>query len=362
MRRWFFGFDWSLFLPIIILLVFGLLLIHNLTPALFWPQLINVLIGLAFFFLFQKIDYRIFERLDRFIFASANLFLVSTFIFGTLTRGVMRWISFGPFTLQPSELVKPFLIVFFSVFLARRELNSRSFFIVSFLFLIPLALIFFQPDLGSSFLFLAAWLAILVAAGVPLKTFLLGFLVFALLIPLTGKFLFKSYQYSRLISFLNPEKDPLGAGYNLIQATVAVGSGQLLGRGWGQGTQSHLRFLPEHQTDFIFASLAEELGFVGCLVVLLVFAALLWRILRVVKEIEDPLAILICIGSFGLLFTQILVNVGMNIGLLPITGITLPLISYGGSSLVSTMICLGLVASISSLNKKTKGTIIHSYV
>ena len=218
--------------------------------------------------------------------------------------------------------------------------------------LLPALLIFFQPDLGSSLVLLFSWLGILIGAGFDWRLAVLGGATL-----LSSPFLFwrflQDYQQQRILSFLNPTSDPLGAGYNLIQATVAVGSGQFLGRGLGRGTQSHLRFLPERHTDFIFASLAEELGFLGSAVLIFALVVLLWRILVIAQKSRDQFGFLISLGIFSLIFTQTFINIGINLGILPITGITLPLVSYGGSSLLAISICLGIIQNINQHAKKT---------
>jgi len=217
---------------------------------------------------------------------------------------------------------------------------------------LPVFLIFRQPDLGSSLVLIFVWLGMMFVAGVPIRYFAIGAVVSAIFLPIGWHFL-ATYQKSRLTTFIDPLSDPLKSGYHLMQSIVAVGSGGLWGRGLGQGTQSQLRFLPESHTDFIFASLAEELGLVGSLLLLVLLACLLSRILRVSPQAVDKYGELISAGVFFMIAFQAFINIGMNIGLVPITGITLPLISFGGSSLLSTLLSLGLVASISNKTSKT---------
>jgi len=214
-------------------------------------------------------------------------------------------------------------------------------------------LIFLQPDLGSSLVVFIFWLGIAFAAGIP-KRLIAGLgLVAAALFPLSWLIL-KQYQKERIFSFLNPFSDPLGSGYNMIQAMVAVGSGQWLGRGLGRGTQSHLMFLPERHSDFIFASLAEELGFLGGFLLIIVYAFLLWRLLKIASQAKEKYGVLICLGVFSMIFVQVLINIGMNLGLVPVTGITLPLISSGGSSLLATVISLGIVQNIARVKNESQ--------
>ncbi len=359
MRKIFSGFDWILFLVAVVISIFGIIIVGNLAHNLLAQQFINFFLGVAFFLLISRIDYRIYERFASLIYIGCLAFLFAPLVFGTITRGAYRWIQIGPFPIQPSEIVKPFLVIFFAHFFASKErVYLRKLLLGGLLAFIPVFLIFIQPDLGSSVVVALSWLGIVVGAGVSLKIFALGGLSFFFLIPLGWKFLLRDFQKQRVFTFLNPLKDPLGAGYNLIQATVAVGSGQLFGRGFGRGTQSHLKFLPERHTDFIFASIAEELGFIFSGLLIIGFVILLWRILTISQKTKDSFGELICFGVFSLIFCQIFINIAMNLGLLPITGITLPLVSYGGSSFISLMISLGIVENISRLKKKEEMIII----
>jgi rod shape determining protein RodA len=277
--------------------------------------------------------------------------LLLPLFFGEATRGAVRWFHLGPVGFQPSEIIKPLFILFFANFLADRKTNFL-FFIFYFLFCIPpLFLIFKQPDLGTSLVISAVFLGILFAAKTDFKLLIVNCSLLIAGLPILWHFL-QDYQKTRIISFFRPYQDPLGAGYNLIQSVIAVGSGLLFGRGLGRGTQSQLYFLPERSTDFIFASLAEELGLLGSLLLLGAYFLLLWRILTIAKEAADEQGYLIAIGAFSLFLFQVLVNVGMNLGLLPITGITLPLVSLGGSSILAMMITLGLVESVARARKK----------
>lgn len=353
MKRLFFGFDWGLFLGAVILATFGLLVNYFLIPENFFQQLFSVLVGIAAFFIFKMIDFRLWEKLKWELFGGSLAFLLTPFLFGTITRGAFRWLRVGPFTLQPSELVKPFLLIFFASFFANfPPENFKRIFWGFLLLLPPLFLIFFQPDLGSSLVIAAGWLGILIAAGIPISFIFFGGGAAMIFLPIFWRFLLHDYQRQRVLSFLNPSSDPLGRGYNLIQSTVAVGAGQFFGRGLGRGTQSHLHFLPERHTDFIFASFAEDFGFLGVCILLLAFFVLFWRILRIAQRAKNSFSFLFCLGGFCLIFFQTFINIGMNIGLLPITGIPLPLVSYGGSSFLATMIILGIIENICYNNNR----------
>lgn len=346
MKKLFANFDWGILASLIILLILGLAMIKSVASGFFSQHLTYVFLGLLIFFLFSQIDYRLFPRLKTVFYFASLAGLILTFVFGVVTRGSIRWIQIGGFTFQPSELVKPFLILSLGAFLTSSPItNYQSLLTNLSLFILPALLIFAQPDLGSSLVVALFWLGMVLASEIPWRLVGVVGLLIAIFLPI-GWFSLQYYQQIRFLTFFNPFSDPLGAGYNMIQAMIAVGSGQTLGRGLGWGTQSHLRFLPERHTDFIFASLAEELGFLGAVFLIVVYGFLLWRILKIAGKTKDKFGFLVSIGVFGMIFVQVMINIGMNLGLTPITGITLPLISYGGSSLVATMISLGIVANI----------------
>lgn len=352
MNRHLLGLDWKLFFCILLLLTIGLVAVSSLARDLFFQQFFHVLIGLFFFFLIGKIDYHLYSQSKWWIFIGAIIFLFSTFVFGAVTRGSIRWIRILGLTLQPSELIKPLIVVFFaSLFLGFKQLSLTNLAKATVLIIIPAILVFLQPDLGSSLVVLLSWLGIVLAAGLSLKVAFVTLVILVAGLPFSWRLL-RPYQQQRIFSFLNPMADPLGAGYNLIQSVVAVGAGQLFGRGLGKGTQAQLMFLPERYSDFIFASIAEEFGFLGGIVLIILIGFLLWQILEIAQSSRDKLGFLISLGIFSLLAGQSLINMGMNLGLLPITGVTLPLISYGGSSLVATLASLGIVNNISQQRKR----------
>lgn len=338
-------FDWLIFLPAVILAGFSLAILSVSSENFLSSQLLFFSFGFFLFLIFSQIDFSIYKSLGSFTYLLSIILLVLTF-WGPEVRGATRWIEIFGMRMQPAELIKPLVILSFASFFS--SYPPRDFRILGLgllLLLPPLFLIFRQPDLGNAIIIVGTWAGIVYGAGLPAILGLSGALIFFLLFPLSWFFL-KSYQKARILSFLNPYLDPAGAGYNSIQAMIAVGSGQFLGRGLGQGPQSHLLFLPEYHTDFIFASLSEELGFVGAGLVIITYAVLLFHILQIVKNIKNPFASLVLIGIFSQLILQVFINIGMNLGLVPITGITLPLVSYGGSSIISTMIALGIVANI----------------
>lgn len=343
--------DYFLFLAMVLLLVFGLTVILSTNQEAFKRQIIFALTGLLLYVGVSLLDYRLLKSASVGFYGTVLGLLGLVLVSGVVTRGAVRWLEFGVGQFrqfQPSEFSKIALILFLS-FLLESHIGSRLSFKVLLtsiaLTVVPVILVYFQPDLGTSIILLAIWLGMILAAGLkPVYLFLMAASGLGLLVPLWS--FLKDYQRQRIINFLNPAWDPLGGGYNVLQSQIAVGSGRIWGRGFGRGTQSHLQFLPEHYTDFIFASLSEEWGFVGSVLLLLFFAILLTRILAVARDARDDFGTLIAIGVFSFLLPQVFINIGMNLGIMPITGIPLPLVSYGGSSLWVTMVALGLVQSV----------------
>ena len=345
-------FDWLVFIPALLLVLLGLVTLLSIERAFFYQQLLFLSGGLLLFWLFFKIDFSIYPYLDKIIYVGSTLFLLTAFL-GPNVRGATRWLELGGFRMQPSEILKPLYLLAFSSFLYRypptkfkNVLYHTGFFIVPFL------LIFKQPDLGNSIVYVSVWVSLLLVAGLPNWVFIAGFLVTGISAPLIYELL-QYYQKLRLLTFMDPFLDPKGAGYNAIQSMIAIGSGQLFGRGFGRGTQSLLKFLPERHTDFIFASFTEEFGFVGGIVLLALFLVLLWRMLTSAhtKQVINT-AFFFRMGTFVLFFTQIIINAGMNMGILPITGITLPFVSYGGSSLLSLWVTLGIFMSAANSQER----------
>lgn len=338
-------FDWMLFLPMFLLLSFGLAVLLSVNPELARQQLIFAVVGLVIYFFIAFTDYKVIGKFAKPIYVATVLLLFLVVGWGISTRGAVRWLQIGFWRIQPSEFSKIALILVLASFLASVQ-NSFKKIIRSFLFTLPVVLlVFFQPDLGTALVLTAAWLGILLALGVKLSH-LAALAVCGLLFSIPGWLLLKDYQRERLETFLNPQADPLGAGYNVIQAVIAVGSGQLTGRGFGRGTQSHLQFLPDYHTDFIFATLAEEWGFLGAMILLVLFLILGFRIFKIGEAAGNRFGYLLGVGVGTMLVFQVLVNIGMNLGIMPVTGIPLPLVSYGGSSLVATLVALGLVQSV----------------
>lgn len=344
-------FGWGILGPALVLVSVGCVTLFSIAPSFLFPQMFFGVLGIILFLSLRRTDYRIFKLFSKFFYLAVIIILTSLFLFAPKIRGTVRWFDIGGFQIQPSEFVKPLLILFFASILGRlQKFSLKNFLFLSFLIFLPMILVVKQPDLGTAFVLFSFWLGMILTAGFPFK--ILAFFLLPCLIFLPHLWrLLKEYQKARLLTFLNPSLDPLGDGYNVIQAQIAVGSGRIFGKGLGFGTQSHLKFLPEQYSDFIFATLAEEAGFLGSLIVIGTFFILLVRILTVARNAPDAFGCLLCLGAFLQILIQVCVNIGMNIGLVPITGITLPMVSYGGSSLVSTFISLGIVASVAKKQK-----------
>jgi rod shape determining protein RodA len=305
-------------------------------------------VGIVALVVVASIDYRRLVRAAPLIYVLGLGTLIAVFVLGRTVSGARRWLFVGPVSVQPSELFKICFVLMAVWLLTSRwaqPIGKAVLVMVAPLIFVPAVLILKQPDLGTALLLFPVLIALLVAAGMRMR--LLGGLVLAGLAatPLVWVFL-KEYQRERILVFLDPFRDPLGSAYNVIQAKIAIGSGQLLGKGVAGATQSRLAFLPERHTDFIFAVFAETWGFAGCLVLLICYALLLLRGFDIAASTRELVGRLVALGVTALLATQILVNVGMVTGLIPVVGIPLPFMSYGGSSMVVSMMALGLLLSV----------------
>jgi rod shape determining protein RodA len=276
------------------------------------------------------------------------LMLIWTINFGITASGSQRWINLYFINLQPSELMKIFIILCLAKYFHRKRLeNVNSFYSIIFsmiIILLPMSLVIIQPDLGTSILISISGILVLWFSGLNHKYFFYSFLISILSLPFIISFL-KPYQKLRVLTFLNPDRDPLGAGYQIIQSKIAVGSGGLFGKGFLQGTQSYLEFLPEKHTDFIFTLFSEEFGFLGSVILLLLYAIIIYRVIKIGSISRSYFAKLFCYSFGGSLFVFITINMSMVLGLLPIVGSPLPIMSYGGSSMLATMIGFGIVMS-----------------
>jgi rod shape determining protein RodA len=313
-----------------------------------WRQLAWVGVGIVALLVVSSLDYRRLVRMAPAIYVAGLAALVAVFLIGRTVSGARRWIGLGPFTLQPSELFKLAFVLMTVWLLTSRAARAGGFMVVCLtipVLAVPFVLIVKQPDLGTGLVLLPVLLALLVGAGLSMRL-MGGLLGLGLAVLPASWFFMRDYQRERIMVYLDPVRDPLGSAYNVIQAKIAIGSGQLLGKGVAGATQSRLSFLPERHTDFIFAVFAEMWGFVGCLTLLACYAILLLRGFDIAASAREPVGRLVALGATALLATQILINVGMVTGLLPVVGVPLPLMSYGGSSMLVTLMTLGLLLSV----------------
>lgn len=352
--------DWVLLLSVLPLLAAGLVTMKSFEPStelgvggdyFFWRQVVWIILGLAVFFSISFLDLRWLRQSAPLIFIyfliSAMLLMLA--IFGEETKGAASWIRLGAFSLEPSELAKISLILILAKYFSRRHIeiaNVKHIIVSGFYAMIPVGLVFLQPDLGSAVVLSILWFGMVMASGISKKHFFILALSFIAVSAVLWIFVLAPYQKARIYSFLNPYLDPRGAGYHTIQSKIAVGSGGFYGRGIGFGSQSRLEFLPEHQTDFIFAAYAEEWGFFGAAFLIAFFTLLIWRVAKIGSFLSDNFGRLYAVGLGTLLTTQFFVHVGMNVGLLPITGLPLPFVSYGGSSLLTFFAALGILMSL----------------
>lgn len=331
--------------------IFGLFNLLGIDKSYFFHQLVFFLIGLTIYFVIKKIGRNFFYLNTKFFYWIFIFFLIITFIIGLEAKGSKRWIELYFFNFQASETLKIFFIIFLADFFLIKDYAGETFshFLSSlFYFLLPTLIIFKQPDLGNALVFAVIYLSMLLFSPIPKKYILYLLLFFSIVSPILWPFL-KGYQKDRILSFINPHLDPQGTSYNMIQAMITVGSGKFFGKGMGLGTQTKLSFLPENHTDFAYASLVEQFGFFGGFITLLFYGLMIFLLVRrllgyfISKDKENQKRFLILIGFVSYFSFQVFVNIGMNFGLLPIAGITLPFISYGGSSIVALMIGLGLI-------------------
>jgi len=357
-RRLLRNFDITLLMTALAVVPFGCLMIYSASKGgragigYVERQLLWVPIGLVFGAVAASLDCGVYQRISGKLYWTNLLLLVGVFAVGMSSKGAQRWIGYGPIRIQPSEFAKVILIIALASFLVKRmeSIRTPKTFVLSLLYLsVPMLLIFKQPDLGTSLVLLGIWLTMVFVMGTDVR----NLLVFVGVCAVAGVTVFhvhgvlKDYQKARIISFVDPAADPRGSGYQVTQSRIAIGSGQLTGRGFLKGTQREARFIPEQHTDFIFTVVGEELGFVGCAALLGLYFMLVWRGLHIMSATEDALARAIAAGVVGMFLFHIVVNMGMTMGIMPVTGVPLPMFSYGGSSLLSNLVAIGLLQGIS---------------
>ncbi len=342
--------DWVLFGSVLLLVCAGLVTMYSFggESAFFNRQLVWVGIGVLVFFCIAVSDMRFLKRTDVIVvlYGIGICILLLLALFGTTTKGAQSWLSVGSFGIQPADPMKIALILLLAKYFSRRhvEIAHIRHIIVSGVYAaVPFVLIFLQPDFGSALIIGCIWFGMVAVSGISKKHLLAVFTVAALSLALLWNFGFAQHQKDRIMTFIHPLTDIQGTGYNAYQSTIAVGSGQMLGKGVGYGTQSRLEFLPEYETDFIFAAFAEEWGFVGALTMLVLFGIVLWRMIRMSFRASDNSERLFFLGTAIYIGSHVVIHIGMNIGLLPVTGLPLPFVSYGGSHILTEFIGLGIM-------------------
>lgn len=346
--------DWLLVVIVLVLVSVGLAAIYSIdlskgTVLEFFPtQFVALVLGLIAMGLAAFIHISFYRNMAKPAYILAGLLLLLVLFFGVTVRGTTGWFRMAGFSFQPAEFAKVALVIFLAWIVSRygRRFDKIQFVVVTFIFTVILAgLIMLQPDLGSALVLFGIWFGLLFLTGTK-KRYIFGLIaIFLCTALLSWAFLFKDYQKDRILTFIDPARDPLGSGYNVTQSIIAIGSGQIFGRGLGFGSQSQLHFLPEAQTDFIFSVVSEELGFFGAFVLLSLYFLMLWRLLKIAEAIQDDFASYLVLAIALLFFLQMLVNIGGAAGFLPVTGVTLPFVSYGGSSLMINLLLIGLVLS-----------------
>lgn len=350
--------DMNLAFVVLALNIIGLINLYSATHGvnldtstrLFWQQIVWLTVGWGIFLGLTIVDYDFFKRMAYPLYFLNILALVAVELFGKISYGAQRWLDLGFFRYQPSETMKLVAVILLARVLSNRAseegLGFRDLVFPALLILLPAGLVIKQPDLGTGlmllFIFISMILFIKVKKSVLIFFFVSGLIAF----PLAWSFGLKPYQKQRVITFLNPGKDARGAGYNSIQSKIAVGSGKLIGKGFRKGTQSQLEFLPERHTDFIFSVLSEEHGFIGSVTTIGLFMIMLFMGTRIASQARDRFGAVLAVGCVTLIFWHVTVNVFMVIGLLPIVGVPLPLLSYGGSIMITTMGALGMVSAV----------------
>ena len=347
-----FSIDYVLVLGILILGIVSMFAMYSTDGGQFKyhteSHIIRFFVFFVMFFILSFVQIRFWHSTSYLIYFSFLILLIGVKYFGLTSSGSQRWLNFYFMNLQPSELMKVGLILFLAKYYHRIPIESvnklRFLFLPIFILICPVLLVVMQPDLGTSILIAAGGLVVACLAGVRVKFFAYSMLVFIALLPIAISFL-KPYQKARILTFLNPEKDPLGAGYQIIQSKIAIGSGGLFGKGFLNGSQSYLDYLPEKHTDFIFTLFSEEFGFVGSLFILMLYALIVSRIIKIGNATRSNFGKLYCYSFATAFFIYVVVNMGMVLGLLPIVGSPLPIMSYGGSSMMAMMLGLGIVMS-----------------
>lgn len=349
-KPWWHRIDFIIIITTLTLIFIGMLMIYSASKqdcsasSEVRRQLIFFFAGLLLMMLFTAIDYDLWGKIYKYIYGLNIALLVGVMFLGHTVSGAQRWISLGPLgTFQPSEMAKLAVIITLAKFLSLKEIwKPQDFAKAAFYIGVPLLLILIQPDLGTALVLIAVGLTMLYVTGVKPA------LIFSTILAglCAAPFVLHDYQKKRLLTFINPEGDPSGAGWNLLQSMTAIGSGKIWGKGIFLGTQTQLDFVPEHATDFIFTVVGEELGLVGAVGILILYFFLIWQAITIAQKSRDTFGTLLAIGIVAMFGFHIFVNIGMTIGIMPVVGLPLPFVSYGGSSLLTCMISIGILGSI----------------
>jgi len=360
-RRLIKHFDYLTFSIVMLLSLIGIMTIYSATrppvetlnhPDFYLKQILWLVISLSALVIVTLFDYQWFYRLSRYLYIVGLIMLIVVLIAGKTTMGAQRWIMLGPLTFQPSEFFRVVFIIAFSAYLTplQEPLQDKTYIKSALLFaLFPLLLVFKQPDLGTTILLFFIFVSLSLIKGINRKFIALALVIAIISVPFLGQILWdrlKDYQKSRITAFISPEEDVAGAGYHINQSKITIGSGGLFGKGYLKGTQGPLRFLPEKHTDFIFAVYAEEWGFIGSVFLIGLYLLLLLRGLDTALKAKDEFGRLVAAGITSMFFIYLTVNVGMTMGILPVVGVPLPFVSYGGTALLSNFIAAGILISI----------------
>jgi rod shape determining protein RodA len=357
-RRIFQHFDWTLLGLVLSVCAIGTLNIYSTgfsasegQSFFYLKQIQWIALGLIFMMLIFFVDYRVIIQGAYVIYGVSIMFLIFVFLFGYAAHGSQRWLGVGGFALQPSELMKLVIIITLARYFDDHKSNEpyklKELLIPFLIVVAPFLLILKQPDLGTALILVIIFVSIVFFMGIEWKSLIIVLAGVLISIPIGWHFL-KDYQKERLITFLNPENDPLGTGYHIIQSMIAVGSGKIFGKGFLKGSQTQLKFLPEQQTDFIFSVFAEEWGFIGGLVLIIMFTAIIFWGLKIALQARDLLGTIMAFGITALISWEVFINIGMVLGILPVVGIPLPFFSYGGSAMFSLLAAIGLLMNVSA--------------
>ncbi len=359
-KNWLFGIDWFMMIPVFLIVFFGLMTMNSFVGEnqFFNRQLIWLGVSCVAFCLCSVIDFKFLRRTSVVVWLYAIVLVLLGILFGlgSIYSGAKSWFNLGSFSFQPAEVAKLVLVITMAKYFSRRHIEIRNFrhlFVSGAYAFILFFMIFLQPDFGSALIIFCVWLGMVMVSGLSKKHLSALVTVGAVTFALLWSFVLVDYQKSRVVNFLNPMHDIRGTGYNAYQAMITVGSGQFFGKGLGYGTQSRLSFLPEYQTDFIFAAYAEEWGFVGVIILFILYGLVIWRILVNSLLGATNFESFFGMGVAIMFISHFIIHVGMNIGLMPITGLTLPFMSYGGTNLLVSFIALGIVMSMKRYARTT---------